>query len=229
MIQALVFDFDGLILDTETPEFHSWQNIYREYGFEFPNERWGSIVGGNGHDSDFDAAEHLSSLTQGRLESDFLRGRNRLESDRIILASKPMPGVMDYLHEAKRFGLRLAIASSSDHAWVDTHAKRIGVYDYFDVVIAAEDVGPGRTKPNPDLFLTALRRLRVPKEAAIVFEDSPNGVKAANRADIFVVAVPNGVTSLLSLDGADLILKSLADMPLSQLLDTIESNHGRAR
>jgi HAD superfamily hydrolase (TIGR01509 family) len=134
----------------------------------------------------------------------------------------PLPGVKEYLEEAKRLGLKLAIASSSHHAWVDDHAKRIGVFDYFDHVIAADDVGPGRTKPNPDLFLTALSRLKVPKEAAIVFEDSPNGVQAANRAGIFVVAVPNSVTSTLTLDGANLIVKSLSEMSLSQLLDKVK-------
>src|SRR5215212_2963942 len=197
MIQALIFDFDGLILDTETPEFTCWQNIYREHGFELPIEEWGKIVGGYGL-SDFDAAEHLSHLSQGRLDSASLRARNRLESHNIIMRQGPLPGVKEYLEEAKRLGLKLAIASSSHHAWVDDHAKRIGVFDYFENVIAADDVGLGRTKPNPDLFLTALSRLRVPKEAAIVFEDSPNGVEAANRAGIFVVAVPNNVTSLLS-------------------------------
>jgi HAD superfamily hydrolase (TIGR01509 family) len=222
MIQALIFDFDGLILDTETPEFHSWQKIYEEYGFKFPHERWGSIVGGNGQHSDFDAAEHLSFLTQGRLDSDSLRGRNRYESDQIIFAAKPLPGVMDYIQEAKRLRLKLAIASSSPHSWVDNHAKRISVYDYFDHVITADDVGLGRTKPNPDLFLTALSRLKVPKEAAIVFEDSPNGVLAAKRAGIFVVAVPNSVTSLLSIEGADLVLESLRDLPLSELLHKVK-------
>jgi putative hydrolase of the HAD superfamily len=105
---------------------------------------------------------------------------------------------------------------------VDDHAKRIGVFDYFDQVIAADDVGLGRTKPNPDLFLTALSRLHVPKEAAIVFEDSPNGVKAANRAGIFVVAVPNSVTGMLSLHGANLVLSSLTELSLSELLDQVK-------
>jgi len=227
MIQALIFDFDGLILDTETPEFVCWQNIYREHGFELPIEEWGKIVGGSGH-SDFDAAEHLahllssSQMAQGRLDPDSLRARNRFESHNIIMRQGPLPGVKEYLEDAKRLGLKLAIASSSHHAWVDDHAKRIGVFDYFDHVIAADDVGLGRTKPNPDLFLTALSRVKVPKEAAIVFEDSPNGVKAANRAGIFVVAVPNSVTSALALDGADLIIKSLSEMPLSQLLDKVK-------
>jgi HAD superfamily hydrolase (TIGR01509 family) len=221
MIQALIFDFDGLILDTETPEFVCWQNIYREHGFDFPHERWGSIIGGSGH-SDFDAAQHLSHLSQGRLDSASLRARNHLESQEIILKQGPLPGVMDYLQEAKRLGLKLAIASSSDRNWVHTHAKRIRVFDYFDQVITAEDVAIGRTKPNPDLFLSALNRLQVQKEAAIVFEDSPNGVKAANRAGIFVVAVPNGATSMLSMQGANLILNSLSEKSLSQLLDTVK-------
>lgn len=221
MIQALIFDFDGLILDTETPEFTCWQNIYREHGFEFPLEKWAMIIGRNGV-SDFDAAEHLALLSQGRLDSASLRARSQLESHNIILEQGPLPGVLDYLKKAKRLGLKLAIASSSDIPWVHGHAKRIGVFDYFDQIITAEDVGFGRTKPHPDLFLTALKRLHVPKEAAIVFEDSPNGVKAANRAGIFVVAVPNSVTSLLSVEGADLFLKSLQDLSLPELLDKVK-------
>jgi HAD superfamily hydrolase (TIGR01509 family) len=221
MIQALIFDFDGLVLDTETPEFTCWQNIYREHGFDFPLEKWAMIIGRNGV-SDFDAAEHLALLSQGRLDSASLRARNRLESDAIIHAQKPMPGVLEYLQQAKRLGLKLAIASSSDIPWVHGHARRIGVFDYFDQIVTAEDVGFGRTKPHPDLFLTALKRLHVPKEAAIVFEDSPNGVKAANRAGIFVVAVPNSVTSLLSVEGADLVLRSLQDLPLPKLLDKVK-------
>ena len=221
MIQALIFDFDGLILDTETPEFTCWQNIYREHGFEFPHEKWASIIGGHGH-AHFDAAEHLSILSQGRLDAASLRARNHLESHSIILEQGPLPGVLEYLEEAKRLGLKLAIASSSDRVWVDNHAKRIDVLVYFDHIITADDVGLGRTKPNPDLFITALRRLQVPKEAAIVFEDSPNGVKAANRAGIFVVVVPNSVTSLLSIEGADLVVKSLRDLPLSELLDKVK-------
>jgi HAD superfamily hydrolase (TIGR01509 family) len=221
MIKALIFDFDGLILDTETPEYDCWQNIYREYGFELPHEKWGTIIGGNGH-SNFDAAEHLALLSQGRLDSDSLRARYRLESDAMIHAQKLLPGVMEYIQDAKRLGLKLAIASSSDRLWVETHAKRIGVFDYFDHVITRDDVGIGRIKPNPDLFLLALSRLEVPKEAAIVFEDSPNGVKAANRAGIFVVAVPNPVTSLLSFEGADLTLRSLADLHLPELLNKVK-------
>ena len=221
MIKAFIFDFDGLILDTETPEYHVWQKIYNEHGFELPHEEWGRIIGGSGL-SDFDAADHLSRLSQGWLDPGPLRGRHRLESDAIIHASEVMPGVMETIHAAKGRGLKLAIASSSPHSWVDAHARRLGIFSHFDAVICADDVGVGRIKPNPDLFLLALSQLRVEREAAIVFEDSPNGVSAANRAGIFVVAVPNPVTSLLAIEGANLLLHSLSDIPIDVLLDAVQ-------
>ncbi|MEO5888422.1 MAG: HAD family phosphatase [Anaerolineales bacterium] len=221
MIKALIFDFDGLILDTETPDFHVWQNIYQEHGFELPHDEWGKIVGGYGL-SDFDAAEHLSLLAQGRLDSISLRDRHRSESHSMTLEQPVLPGVLDTIHEAKRLGLKLAIASSSSHSWVDTHARRLGIFEHFDAVICSDDVGAGRTKPKPDLYLLALTQLKVQKDEAVVFEDSPNGVTAARSAGIFVVAVPNPVTSLLQFDGVDLMLTSLSDLYLPRLLNKVK-------
>lgn len=220
-IKALIFDFDGLILDTETPDVHAWENIYSEYGFPFPLESWAQIIGGTGA-SMFDAAVHLQSLLSDPVDLDMLKSRQNDISHSLVDEQTVMPGVMDYLHDAKRLGLKLAIASSSPHTWVDTHAKRLGIFDYFDKVICADDVGAGRTKPNPDLFLMALDQLKVRKNEAIVFEDSPNGVRAARSAGIFVVAVPNPVTSLLSIENANLTLRSLADLPLTELLNKVK-------
>jgi len=221
MLKALIFDFDGLILDTESPEYFAWKDIYHEHGFELPHDEWGKIIGGYGL-SNFDAAEHLSHLSQGRLDSASLRARHRLECDAAIARESILPGVLETIREAKRLRLKLAIASSSHHAWVDGHAKRLGIFDHFDAVVCADDVGVGRTKPQPDLFLSALNQLQVGKDAAVILEDSPNGVKAANRAGVFVVAVPNPVTSLLAIEGANLILKSLSDLSLSELLDKVQ-------
>lgn len=220
-VKALIFDFDGLILDTETPDFQVWQTIYQEHGFELPHEEWGKIVGGFGL-AHFDPAEHLTSLCDRELDAVSLRDRHRFESHALTLEQQIMPGVLNYIQDAKRLGLKLAIASSSGHSWVDTHAKRLGIFDHFDVVICADDVGPGRTKPNPDLYLLALNRLNVQNHEAIVLEDSPNGVQAANQAGIFVIAVPNPVTSLLKIHGANLICKSLADLSLPELLDKVK-------
>jgi len=218
MLKALIFDFDGLILDTETPEYLTWQDIYQEHGYELPHDEWGKIIGGYGL-SDFDAADHLALLSQGRLDSASLRTRHSAESLSRIHMQSVLPGVLELIRAAKAHGLKLAIASSSHHAWVDNHAKRLGIFHYFDKVICADDVGVGRTKPNPDLFLLALKQLQVQKNEAVVFEDSPNGVLAANRAGIFVVAVPNPVTRLLSLEGANRVIPSLLAISLTELTE----------
>jgi HAD superfamily hydrolase (TIGR01509 family) len=220
-IKALLFDFDGLILDTETPDVHAWQNIYAEHGVAFPLDSWGQVIGGMGT-SDFDAGIHLQSLLGRPLDLQALRVLQNQISHSLVEQQDLMPGVRDYLNEAKRLGLRLAIASSSPHSWVDTHAQRLGVFHYFDRVICADDVGIGRTKPHPDLYLLALDRLGVRKAEAIVFEDSPNGVRAANVAGIYVVAVPNPVTSLLLIEHANLTLRSLRDLPLPDLLNQVQ-------
>jgi HAD superfamily hydrolase (TIGR01509 family) len=172
--------------------------------------------------STFDAAAHLQSLLSDPLDLVALQQRQNHLSHALVAQQPVMPGVVDYLQDAKRLGLKLAIASSSPHSWVDTHAQRLGVFEYFDQVICADDVGPGRTKPNPDLFLAALDQLRVKKREALVFEDSPNGIRAAKAAGIFVVAVPNSVTSRLSIEHADLTLSSLADLPLQELLNQVQ-------
>ena len=217
-IKALLFDFDGLIVDTETPEFQVWQGIYREYGHELTAEQWGQIVGGWGI-SDFDAATHLVELVGDGLNVEELRARHRSESDALTLIQPILPGVVDYLDEARRLGLYLAIASSSPHSWVDTHLTRLGLYHRFDSIVCADDVSPGRTKPNPDLFLMALQRLEVQPSEAIVFEDSPNGIRAAKKAGIFAVAIPNPVTVRLKIEGADLTLNSLEELSLQDMLN----------
>jgi HAD superfamily hydrolase (TIGR01509 family) len=197
-----------------------WTEIYSEYGFEFPIDKWAQIIGGYGI-SDFNAAEHLHRINGDSLDVKALRLRHQNESNLRIHSEPLRAGVMDYLSEARRLNLKLAIASSSDHKWVDAHLARLGLIHYFDKVICSDDVPPGRTKPNPDLFLEALEQLQVRAGEAIVFEDSPNGVTAANRAGIFVVAVPNPLTARLPFGGEHLKLGSLADLPLSTLLTRI--------
>jgi HAD superfamily hydrolase (TIGR01509 family) len=217
MFKALIFDFDGLILDTETPDLRTWQEMYAEYGFTFPVQSWGQIIGGNGT-SHFDAVAHLQELVGRPLDVQALQAQQIQMSDALLDKQPILPGVLDLILEAKRHALGLAVASSSDHSWVDSHLSRLGLARHFDKVICAEDVPPGRVKPNPDLFLKALRELHVTGNEAIAFEDSPNGVKAARSAGIFVAAVPNPTTSLLKFDGADLMLKSLADFNLQEFL-----------
>ncbi|HND48095.1 MAG TPA: HAD family phosphatase [Anaerolineales bacterium] len=217
MLKALIFDFDGLILDTETPEVLVWQDIYKEHGFELPVEEWEKTVGGYGISS-FDPAQNLSALSQGRLDPVSLKARYRLEADAIIHTKPIQPGIMDMIGSAKENGLKVAIGSSSPHSWVDTHTQRLNIYDQFDHIICQDDVAPGRTKPHPDIYLKALETLQVDKAEAVVFEDSPNGVLASKRAGVFVVAVPNPLTARMNVQG-DLTVSSLADLTLQDLMN----------
>lgn len=225
MLKALIFDFDGLILDTETPEVLVWQTIYREHGFELPVDEWQKTIGGYGI-SNFDPAQHLSLLSSGKLDPVSLKSRYRKESDIVIHANPILPGVVEMIDQARENGVKVAIGSSSPHSWVDTHAKRLGLFDKFDDIICQDDVAPGRTKPNPDIYLKALERLEVKNEAAVVFEDSPNGVLAAQRAGIFVVAVPNPLTETMGVAG-DLTVKSLAELSLRELKERLFANNGK--
>jgi len=219
MLKALIFDFDGLILDTETPEVLVWQSIYKEHGFELPVEEWEKTVGGYGL-SNFDPAQNLSLLSQGRLDPVSLRARYRLEADALIHANPILPGIMDMIHDAKSQGLKVSIGSSSPHSWVDTHIQRLDIYHHFDHIICQDDVAPGRTKPHPDIYLKSLETLQVDKTEAIVFEDSPNGVLASKRAGVFVVAVPNPLTAKMNVQG-DLTVSSLAELTLQDLANKI--------
>ena len=217
MIKALIFDFDGLILDTETPEVLVWQNIYKEHGFELPVKEWEKTIGGYGI-SDFNPSRHLAHLSGGRLDPVSLQARYRLEADALIHVNPILPGVMDMVHAAQANGLKVAIGSSSPHSWVDSHTQRLDIYHHFDPIVCQDDVAPGRTKPHPDIYLKALEKLEVEKSEAVVFEDSPNGVLASQRAGVFVVAVPNPLTEKMNVKG-DLTVSSLAELSLQDLME----------
>jgi beta-phosphoglucomutase-like phosphatase (HAD superfamily) len=130
-----------------------------------------------------------------------------------------LPGVADLLRDARSLGLGRAVASSSSCGWVDGWLRRHGVRDLLDVVVARDDVQ--RVKPDPELFLLAATRLGVPPEACVVFEDSPNGMRAALAAGMRCVAVPNALTAPLPRPEVDLVIDSLAERPLAAILRSL--------
>lgn len=221
MITALIFDFDGLIVDSETPEFDAWREIYAEFGHDLKVETWGQNVGGMAA-STFRPYPYLESLTGRNLSSLNLSARATEQALARILSLPPLPGVLEMLTAAKQAGLRLAVASSSPHRWVDGHLARLGLDHFFETVRCADDVA--RTKPEPDLYLSALAALKVSADQAIAFEDSPNGVRAARSAGLFVVAIPNPVTAQLTLVGESMRVSSMAELTLAQLLATAKSS-----
>lgn len=223
-MEALIFDFDGLILDTEVSELQSWREIYAEYNADLPLEQWAICIG-SGLDS-FDPCTYLETqIGQSVPRKDILarRRKRRLE---LLAAEVVLPGVETYLQNAKRLGLKIGLASSSSRDWVYGHLARLGIADYFDFMKCGDEVT--HKKPDPELYLGVLSALGVRAEQAIALEDSPNGVLAAQRAGIFCVAIPNPVTSQLDLAHADLRLESLALMPLEDLIAEVEKRRNTA-
>lgn len=223
MIKALIFDFDGLIQDTETNVYQSWQELYRAHGQELPVERYRIIVGTV--EPLFEPLAELEKLLGRPLgasdeEREQIIARRRQRERELSFTLPPLPGVVDTLKSARKLGLKIGLASSSSCEWVMSHLQHLGLTEYFDCIKAAEDACC--SKPDPALYLEALQSLGVRPEEAIALEDSPYGVLAAKRAGLFCVAVPNMMTRGLSLEHADLRLQSLAEMPLEDLLNRIE-------
>jgi HAD superfamily hydrolase (TIGR01509 family) len=214
-LRGLLFDFDGLIVDTETPSRASWQELYREHGHELPLDRWATLVGTVGGWDPFETLEELV----GPVDRVALRER-RLARELELGEIEERPGVLEYLEEAERRGLATAIVSSSSNWWIDRHLGRLERAEHFDAIVAANG-DEERAKPRPTLYLEALDRLGLGAEEAVAFEDSPNGVRAAKAAGLFCVAVPNGVTATLALDEADLVVASLAELPFASLVERL--------
>ena len=214
MIRAFLFDFDGLILDTEVPSRAAWQHVYREHGHELPLGRWSEAIGTRGG---FEPIEHLEELVGAPVERERIDARRRAHELSLIEAEELRPGIAEYLAEAERRGLKRAIVSSSSRAWIDLHLARLEQDVGWDAIVAAGH-DKTRAKPRPDLYLEALDVLGVAAAEAVAFEDSPHGVSAAHAAGIFCVAVPNAATSGLGLDEANLVLSSLAELPPVELL-----------
>jgi HAD superfamily hydrolase (TIGR01509 family) len=214
-VRALLFDFDGLILDTETPEFDAWTTIYRENGVELPLAYWSNAVGRGADQVTEGPVQLLERLTGKSFDHEATRkAYNDLRMKRIF-AEKPLPGVLELLSEARENQVSCAVVSSSKHPWVDNHLERLGMGHWFQQVVCAGDAP--RAKPFPDLYLEALRRFKIEAKDAIALEDSSNGARAALDAGLFVVAVPNSVTKHLDLSHASVVLPSLCGVTLTDL------------
>jgi HAD superfamily hydrolase (TIGR01509 family) len=222
MIQAVVFDFDGLILDTEYPEYVSWREIYQAHGANLPLSAWERSIGSMDLNL-FDPYAYLEAQLGQPVDRAEIRARRRPRFAELVAAQSVLPGVEDYLAGARRLGLKVGLASSSSRAWVTGHLARFGLNGAtFDCLYCGDEVK--RTKPDPDLYLAVLGALAVRGDQAVALEDSPNGVAAAKAAGLYCVAVPNMVTRRLAFDQADLRLNSLAEMPLEKLLEEVERN-----
>ena len=227
MIGAVVFDFDGLILDTELPAFRAWSEVYRQVGVTpLTVEEWSGQLGTVGPMDPLAelasrAATAGASLDPTNLAT--LGEQRRARREQLVAHECVRPGVEDWIAAAAARGLVLGVASSSPREWVERHLARLGLLDRFGAIACFGDRAGLPPKPAPDLYLDACRALQVAPTSALAVEDSPNGVRAAKAAGLTCVAVPNELTRFLDLDHADLVVASLAAVSLAEALNAILS------
>jgi HAD superfamily hydrolase (TIGR01509 family) len=230
MIDAVIFDFDGLILDTEVPVFRAWTELFRRVGVPpLSPDEWSVQIGTVGGLDPLGELAARAAAAGSPLETaaiSHLNDHRRQRRDELVAAETVRPGVVGWLEAAARRGLVVAVASSSPRDWVQEHLGRIDLLDRFAVIVCHGDRGGVgldllAAKPAPDLYLEACRLLGVAPAAALAVEDSPNGVRAAKAAGLACVAVPNDLTRLLDLDHADLVIESLASMTLNEVLEAL--------
>jgi len=215
--RALIFDFDGLILDTETTEWRAWKTVFDEHDAPLTLEEWLPTIGTA---SAFDPKRELAARSPRPVDVRAAHERVRELRDGFISAERALPGVEAMLDSADELGLACGVASSSTRVWVSKHLAMLGLAHRFQALACREDVAT--TKPAPDLYVRALGSLGVGATEALAFEDSLNGVRAAKAAGMRCVAVPNDMTASMDLSEADLILPSLASMSLEGLLGRID-------
>jgi HAD superfamily hydrolase (TIGR01509 family) len=214
-IRALLFDFDGTIVDTESPAFRAWREAFEQHGHELLLRDWSAAIGTIGG---YDPVRHLELLTGRRLDPQAVREAVRRRHLELVELEALRPGIAEYVASADAYGLRIAIVTSATSEWVSGMLDRLAIAEGWHSFHCAEG-DREIAKPRPDLYLQALEALGVAADEAIAIEDSPNGVRAAKQAGILCVATPNEVTQELDLGEADLVVDSLAELPLDQLLE----------
>ena len=196
--QAVVFDFDGVIVDTEGAIYEAWRELFESHGADLPLDLYVGCVGSD-HGS-WDPLAHFESVTGTTPDWPTVLARKRERTLGLLEGHGPMPGVVRALEAVVAAGRKMAVASSSSHAWVDGWLARLGLAGFFDSTHCRDDVE--QVKPAPDLFLRAARALGVNPASVLVVEDSRHGMEAAHAAGMTVVAVPNTITTGQDFAGA---------------------------
>lgn len=216
-IQALIFDFDGLLMDTETTLLESWRWEWRRHGLELDPAGFFADHGGDISEIRYAALAAAVGAAYDRDDSHRRRQAYRLE---LNTALTPAPGVVAWLDRAGELGLRTAVASSSARPHVAGMLERAGLLGRFEALATGDEVDAH--KPDPAVYRLALRRLGLDPGRALAFEDTPHGVAAARAAGLRCVAVPNPHADPARFGAAALLLTSAADLTLDAVLSRVE-------
>lgn len=212
--KGIIFDFDGVLVDTEWAIYQSWVHLYAREGQEISIATYAPCLGaGYSH---WDPAAHLEKLTGKKYdwEKETPARQAMLEAD--LERSGLMDGALELLDWCAEQGIGLTVASSSSRRWVQGWLEKLGIYDRFAGVFTRTDGYP--VKPNPALFEAAQQCLGLEKVDCLIIEDSENGTIAALNAAIPCVAIPNRMTESSSFSRA-----AYRSASLRSLLTTLRS------
>ena len=213
-IAAVIFDFDGIVLDSETPEYESHRRIYERCGVTLTVDEWCGVIGtwSEGHDEQWFARLCERSPDAPAREAYVAERRRIFEA---IVPADPMRGVPELLASLRDAGVPVAIASSAPARWVVGAVERLGIRPFFDAVVTGDEVD--HRKPAPDVYLEAARRLGVDPLRSVAIEDSAPGIAAARAAGMKAVAIPHWLTASHDLAAADLTVKHAGELTLDRL------------
>lgn len=211
MIQAIIFDFDGTILDSEGPEYQTWSEIFQAHQVTLPLARWQEQIGTVS--PDFSPYQLLEEQLGRSVDRQALQQQRRQRFSALMAQENVKPGVVGLIEVAQQAGISLGVASSGTRDWVEGNLDRLDLRRHFQVVRTAADVQ--RVKPDPELYLSALAKLRVEPNHALAIEDSRNGMLAAKRAGMRCVVVPNPMTNTMNFAEADWVVETLHDFQVS--------------
>jgi putative hydrolase of the HAD superfamily len=216
-MKAIIFDFDGTIIDTEQSEIEAWKHVYKQHHFDLPMELWNKRIGTS--PDNFDPFRHLQSLVPSVLDRNEILRRRKEKYLELVAALQPLPGVLDWIQAAHELKIRMSIATASRKVQVMGFLKQLGFEKYFEFVVSRDDVS--HIKPHPEAYLTALEKMQLAAEDVIAIEDSPNGATAALGAGLRCLIVPSNSTLGMEFPVGFKRLKSLEELSLKDFLEEL--------
>lgn len=217
MIKGIIFDFDGLIFDTETHQYHILRDMFTEQNLDLPIQFWQQEIGTQ---SGFSVFKYLEDLLGGKIKHDVLKEQFTKKYHAILASENARDGVEEYLKAARDMNLKIGLATSSTYNWVSGYLKQLGIIDYFECIRTSDNVE--KVKPDPALYLQVADYLDLAPEECLVFEDSANGALAAKRAGMNCVIVPNEVTNTMDFCDVEYRMKSMADESLKDVIFKVQ-------
>ena len=212
-LQAIIFDFDGTILNTEAAEFAALADVFAEHGTQISHDDVMPYIGGA---TEIPWLDILAERATTSVDFTSIRAKKNDAARRHVETLAPRPGIIELLAEASSAGIALGIASNAPRWWVESHTTRLGIRDYFTAILGVDDVRLG--KPHPQLYVDVCCLVGADPLASLAIEDSAPGVNAAIAAGLTCIVSPTQITHHVEFHPAAIRIESLDGVRLNDLV-----------